>query len=491
MIELAQGITQPDVDWHALSPEIVLTVTACVVLVVDLFMPDDAKWVAMPLSAAGIIGTLAAVVSLIGSDRLTLGGSFEVDPFALVFKGLFCVIGLVLLALSFHFFRSGTYYQGEYYFLMLCSLLGGLVIASARDLISVFIAIELISTPAFVMAGLRKRDPKSNEAALKFFLFGVLSSAVMLYGMSLVYGFTGGETNLAAINQALAGSADEPIVVLAVFFVVVGFAFKISAVPFHFWTPDTYEGAPSPVAAFLSTASKIGGFVGVLVLMFRAFPEVADAWRPAFAVLAVLTMSVGNLIALRQRHIIRLLAYSGIAQSGYILVTLALIDPGNVASSRQAFQSAIIYLAIYGLMDAGAFSAAIAFARKGGTYFIDDYAGLWRRSPALAVMLAGFLVSLAGAPPMAGAWAKLFVFLAAIEAEVYWIAVVMGVNAVIAAWYYLAVVKRMFFDSPEVPEPVEVPYLLQGAMGVAAAGLVAAFVYPPLITELADRSTFF
>lgn len=491
MLELAQGIAQPDVDWHALSPEIVLTVAACVVLVVDLFMPDDAKWVAMPLAAAGVLGTLAAVVSLIGSDRMTLGGSFEVDSFALLFKGLFCVIGLVLLALSFHFFRSGGYYQGEYYFLMLSSLLGGLVIASARDLISVFIAIELISTPAFVMTGLRKRDPKSNEAALKFFLFGVLSSAVMLYGMSLVYGVTGGETNLAAINEALAGSADEPIVVLAVFFVVVGFAFKISAVPFHFWTPDTYEGAPSPVAAFLSTASKIGGFVGILVLMFHAFPEVADAWRPAFAVLAALTMTVGNLIALKQRHIIRLLAYSGIAQSGYILVTLALIDPANVEASRQAFQSAIIYLAIYGVMDLGAFSAAIAFARKGGTYFIDDYAGLWRRSPALALMLAGFLVSLAGAPPMAGAWAKLFVFLAAIEAEVYWIAVVMGVNAVIAAWYYLAVVKRMFFDTPEVPERVEVPYLLQGAMGLTAAALVAAFVYPPLITELADRSTFF
>jgi len=491
VVELAQGITQPSVDWHAVSPELVLTLTACVVLVVDLFMPDDAKWVAMPLSAAGIFGTLAAVVSLIGSDRVTLGGSFEVDPFALVFKGLFCVIGLVVLAISFNFFRSGGYYQGEYYFLMLCSLLGGLVIASARDLVSIFIAIELISTPAFVMTGLRKRDPKSNEAALKFFLFGVLSSAVMLYGMSLVYGFTGGETNLAAINAALAGSADEPIVVLAVFFVVVGFAFKISAVPFHFWTPDTYEGAPSPVAAFLSTASKIGGFVGVLVLMFHAFPEVADAWRPAFALLAALTMTVGNLIALRQRHIIRLLAYSGIAQSGYILVTLALINPANVGANRQAFQSAIIYLAIYGIMDLGAFSAAIAFARKGGTYFIDDYAGLWRRSPALALMLAGFLVSLAGAPPMAGAWAKLFVFLAAIEAEVYWLAVVMGVNAVIAAWYYLAVVKRMFFDVPEVPEPVEVPYLLQGAMGFTSVALVAAFIYPPLITELADRSTFF
>jgi NADH-quinone oxidoreductase subunit N len=490
-VDLAQALTQPSVDWHAFSPELVLTFAACVVLVVDLFLPDDAKWIAMPLSAAGIIGTLAAVVSLIGSDRLTLGGSFEVDSFALVFKGLFCVIGLVILAMSFHYFRTGTYYQGEYYFLLLSSLLGGLVIASARDLVSIFIAIELISIPGFIMTGLRKRDPKSNEATLKFFLFGVLSSAVMLYGMSLIYGITGGETNLTAINNALAGSADEPIVVLGVFFVVVGFAFKISAVPFHFWAPDTYEGAPSPVAAFLSTASKIGGFVGLLVLMFRGFPEVADAWRPAFAILATLTMTVGNLIALRQRHIIRLLAYSGIAQSGYVLVSFALIDAGNVDASRQAFQSAIIYLAIYGVMDLGAFAAAVTFARRGGGYFIDDYAGLWQRSPALALMLAGFLVSLAGAPPMAGAWAKLFVFLAAIQAEVYWLAVVMGVNAVIAAWYYLAVVKRMFFDAPEVAESVEVPGLLNVAMAATAVALVAAFVYPPLITELAEHSTFF
>jgi NADH-quinone oxidoreductase subunit N len=490
-MDLAQGVTQAVVDWHAVAPELVLTLAACAVLVVDLFLPDDAKWLAMPLSAAGIFGTLAAVVSLIGAERVTLAGSFEVDPFSLLFKGLFCVIGLVILAISFHYFRTGRYYQGEYYFLMLSSLLGGLVIASSRDLISIFIAIELISIPAFVMTGLRKRDAKSNEAALKFFLFGVLSSAVMLYGMSLIYGVTGGRTNLGEINQALSGSADDPIVILGVFFVVVGFAFKISAVPFHFWAPDTYEGSPSPVAAFLSTASKIGGFVGLLVLMFRAFPDVADAWRPAFAILATLTMTVGNFIALRQKHIIRLLAYSGIAQSGYVLVAFALIDPGNLEASRQAFQSALIYLAIYGVMDLGAFAAAVAFARRGGTYFIDDYSGLWQRSPALALLLAGFLVSLAGTPPMAGAWAKLFVFLATIEAGVYWLAVVMGINAVVAAWYYLAVVKRMFFDAPEVDEPVEVPSLLQVAMGVTALGLVAAFIYPRMITELAERSTFF
>jgi NADH-quinone oxidoreductase subunit N len=483
-------LIQPSVDWHALSPELVLTAAACVVLVADLFLPQRLKWVAMPLSAAGIVATLGAVLTLIGEERVTLAGSFEVDSFALLFKGLLCVLGLVVLAISFHYFKVGLYYQGEYYFLLLCSLLGGVVMASSRDLVSIFIAIELISVPGFILAGLRKGDPKSNEASLKFFLFGVLSTAVMLYGMSLIYGFTG-TTLLEGINQRIGAAGDEPIVVLGVFFVVVGFAFKISAVPFHFWAPDTYEGAPSPVAAFLSTASKIGGFIGLLVLMFKAFPEVADSWRPVFAVLATLTMTVGNMIALRQQHIIRLLAYSGIAQSGYILVAFALIDPGNVGASRQAFQAALIYLAIYGVMDAGAFAAAVAFARRGGTYFINDYAGLWQRSPAVALMLAGFLVSLAGVPPMAGLWAKFFVLAAAVDAEVYWIAVVVAVNAIIAAWYYLAVVKRMFFEPPEVEEPLEVPYLLRGAMGVTALALVAGGIYPAIVTHLAERSALF
>jgi NADH-quinone oxidoreductase subunit N len=485
----AQAVAQPSIDWHALSPEMIIAGAACIVLVADLFLPRSARWIAMPLAAAGILGTLAAVVSLLGTETTTLAGTFEVDDFSLLFKALFCVLGLIILAVSFHYFKAGSYYQGEYYFLLLCALFGGLVISSARDLISLFIALELISIPGIIMVALRKGDPRSNESALKFFLFSVLSSAVMLYGMSLVYGVTG-STLLSEIRGAIGADADQPVIVLSVFFVVVGFAFKISAVPFHFWAPDTYEGAPAPVAAFLSTASKIGGFVGLLVLMFKAFPEVADTWAPVFAVLAVLTMTVGNLIALRQQNIIRLLAYSGIAQSGYILVCLALINPDNPGANRQAFAAAVIYLAIYGLMDLGAFAAAVAFARKGGTYFISDYSGLWQRSPVLALMLAAFLVSLAGAPPMAGLIAKLFVFLATIEAGVYWLAVVMGVNTVIAAWYYLAVVKRMFFDSPELEEPVEVPYLLTAAMGVAVAALVALLVYPPLLTNLADNSIF-
>lgn len=489
-MDLAQALELQAVDWHALAPELVLGAAACLVLVVDLFLPRDAKWVAMPLAAAGLFGTLAAVVSLVGQElpRATLADTFVVNNFALLFKGLFCVLGLVILAISFNYFRRGRDNQGEYYFLLLTALLGAIVMASSRDLVAIFIAIELISVPGFAMTALRKRDPKSNEAALKFFLFGVLSTAVMLFGMSIVYGITHA-TQLDAVREAIGRvGSDEPVVILGVFFVVVGFAFKISAVPFHFWAPDTYEGAPSPVAAFLSTASKVGGFVGLLVLMFVAFPTVADAWRPLFAVLAVATMTVGNLIALRQAHIIRLLAYSGIAQAGYVLVCFALIDPSNPASLEKSFEAAMIYLAIYALMDAGAFAAAVAFADRGGTYFLNDYSGLWNRSPVLATMLAGFLISLAGTPPMGGFWAKIFVFDAAIDAKVYWIAVVMAINAVIAAWYYLAVVKRMFFDAPESAEAVEVPLLLRLGMGVAGLALLAVFVYPPFLTKLTNES---
>jgi NADH-quinone oxidoreductase subunit N len=482
---------QQSVDLGAIAPEIVLAATACLVLVADLFLPREGKWLAMPLSAAGIFATLAAVVALIGDDRGTFAigdvPTYVVNDFALVFKGLFCVLGLLVLAVSYNYFKVGRFYQGEYYFLMLCSLLGALIMASARDLVSIFIAIELITIPAIVMVALRKRNTKSNEAALKFFLFGVLSSALMLYGMSLVFGITG-ETTLTGIRESLVGRGDEPIVVLAIFFLLVGFGFKISAVPFHFWAPDTYEGAPAPVAAFLATVSKIGGFVGLMVLMFEAFPEVASSWRPLFGLLAALTMTLGNLVALRQQHIIRLLAYSGIAQAGYMLVPFALITTGNDALNAQALSAAIVYIIIYGLMDLGAFAVAIAFARRGGSYFISDYAGLWQRSPVLATMMAAFLLSLTGVPPMAGFMAKLFVFLAAVNAEVYWLAVVMGVNAVIAAFYYLFVVKKMFFELPVVTEPVTVPPMLRAAMGFAVVALLAVFIYPPLVTEFADRS---
>lgn len=474
------------IDWYFLSPEIVLTAAACVVLVLDLFLDQRRKHVAAFTGALGIAAALGLVLSLAGSSGRTLAGAFEIDTFALVFKGLLALVGLGVVAVSVDHFRASGYAQGEYYFLLLCALLGGFLVASARDLVTLFVSLELVTVPGFIMVALRKRDAKSNEGALKFFLFGVLSTAVMLYGMSLLYGVTG-ETLLGPVGEVLP-SADRGLVVLAVFFVIVGLAFKAAAAPFHFWAPDAYEGAPAPVAAYLATISKLSGFIGLIVVL-TAFVEVADLWRPFIALLAVASMTIGNLLALRQDNIIRLLAYSGIAQSGYVLLALALLQPptdggASLLTNGSPLVAAAFYLVIFVVMELGAFAAAIGFGRRYGSYFIADYAGLWRRSPLLAVALAAFLISLAGAPPLAGTWAKLFIFLAALDHGAYFLAGVMGVNTVIAAWYYLAIVRRMFFEEPETDVAVEPPRLIRATVVAAGAVLLVLFVYPVLVTYL-------
>ena len=311
------------INWHMLGPEIALTVTACFVLVLDLFLGARHKHRAAGVALLGIAVALGLLLPLTGVRGHTLAGAFEIDILALVFKGLLALLGLGVVAVSIDHFRSFGQAQGEYYFLLLCALTGGFLVASARDLVTLFVSIELVTVPGFVMVALRRRDAKSNEGALKLFLFAVLSTAVMLYGMSLLYGATG-ETLLEPIGAGLP-DADRGLVVLAVFFLVAGLAFKAAAAPFHFWAPDAYEGAPAPVAAFLATISKLSGFIGLLVVL-TALSSVADLWRPFIALLAIVSMTLGNLLALRQANIVRLLAYSGIAQSGYVLVALALLQ---------------------------------------------------------------------------------------------------------------------------------------------------------------------
>ena len=263
-----------DVDYHALLPEFILSGTILLVLVVDVFLPERLKWFAMPIGLVGVVASLAAVLSLIGADdRVSFGGTYVVDEFALLFKGFFLVTAILVLGLSLRYFREGGFYQGEYYFLLLTSFLGCLMMPSSRDMLLLFIALELVSAPGFLMAAFRKGDVKSNEAGVKFFIIGVLSTAVMLFGMSLIYGVTGGKTQLAEIGVALGGLSGEmeTLAFAAILFVVVGFAFKVSAFPFQFWAPDTYEGSPVPVAAFLAVASSVAGFAGLLQLMFVAF----------------------------------------------------------------------------------------------------------------------------------------------------------------------------------------------------------------------------
>lgn len=490
------------IDYIALAPELILTVFLCVVLVLDLFVKDDLKWLTMPVSSAGVLVTLGALAILAfaprgsanilhgGVARSTLGGMFVLDPFALLFKIVFCVAALLVFSISHDYLKGDRIPTGEYYTLILCSLLGMLTIASSRDLIAIFVSLELISIPTFVLAGLRRSDLRSNEAALKFFLFGVLSSALMIYGMSLVYGITG-TTNLRAISDALgADAAVTPVAILSIFFVVVGFGFKISAFPFQWWVPDTYEGSPVPIAAFLSVASKTAGFVGLLQVMFLGFRSLSEVWSPLLAIVSVLTMTFGNLVALQQKHIVRLLAYSSIAQAGYILLPLGVVSATNGSLNHEAFVASVVYLLIYAFMETGAFACAVVYGKRGGGYMVSDYAGLFRRSPGLAMAMTVFLLSLAGIVPLAGWFAKFVVFLSAIDAGAGWLAAAMAVNTVIALFYYVNVVVQMAFKPPPADSAeVSIPALPRTAIAIAALVIVVAGLLPNLFSVLAGAST--
>jgi NADH-quinone oxidoreductase subunit N len=479
----------PHVDFHALAPLIVLSVGIVVVLLADLLWPERSRFTSSRIASIVVLATLIPVITLAadGTTRSLFGGAFVIDPYALAFDGFFLVVAYISLLVATDYISEGDYYQGEFYFLMLTSLLGMLAMASARDLISIFVALETITIPTFILAGWRKHDEKSNEAAIKYFLIGVLSTAVMLYGMSLVFGETG-TTSLAGISTWIDHHSPSSLFAVAIFMTIVGFAFKVSAVPFHFWTPDTYEGAPTPVTSFLSVASKAGGFVALLTVIRFGFFNSQDSWEPILWVLAAASMLFGNLVALRQTNIVRMLAYSSIAQGGFILVPLAVSGDGQAASA--AFEAVLIYILIYGAMNLGAFAVVIAVARRTRSAEIETYAGLGVTSPGLAVTMTIFMFSLAGIPPFAGWFAKFVMFRSVLDAHTA-PAVVLGVIAavasVIAFFYYARVVRKMWFDQPaEGAVKVQVPAALGVAIGLTAAIVVVIGVYPQFFAHIGE-----
>jgi len=489
--------TPPSLDYHALAPEIILTLVLGIVLVADLFLDTSRKWLLSNIAAFGLVAAMVPILSLALSDadvRSMVDGAYVVDNFALVLKALFLGTGFVVLLMSINYVEDGDYYEGEFYFLLLCSLLGMVVMSSSRDLITIFVALETLSIPAYMLAGWRKRDLRSNEASLKYYLLGVLASAIMLYGMSLIYGFTG-TTVLADIGEQMNGrAAEQPMVTLAIVFIIVGFAFKVSAVPFHSWEPDTYEGAPTPVTAFLSVASKTGGFVALLQLIYVGFFGRDDIWGPMFGILAALTMTLGNLTALRQTNIVRMLAYSSIAQAGYILVPFAIAGSNGGAAADSAFTASVVYLLVYAAMNLGVFAIVIAVARKTRSGEITSYGGLYEYAPGLAVLMTIFLFSLAGIPPLAGLWAKLFIFRAVLDAGTSWallLGVVAAVNSVIALFYYAAVAREMWM-SP-VPDgdksPIRVPAPLITALAITAGVVIVVGVYPQSFANFGDLAS--
>ncbi|MET0736915.1 MAG: NADH-quinone oxidoreductase subunit N [Acidimicrobiales bacterium] len=490
LLAQAGGFTAPTIDYHAFAPEIVLTGVLVVVLLADLVFERD-KWLIPSLTGIGVLAALVPVLTLAldGTDRVMFDGAYVVDDFALVMKALFLIAGYVVILLSTNYIAEGDYHEGEYYFLLLSSLLGMSVMASARDLISIFVALELLSIPAYMLAAWRKRDLKGNEAGLKYYLMGVFASAVLLYGMSLLYGVTG-STLLTEIGAQIgAKPSSVPFITLGILFIIVGFGFKVSAVPFHTWAPDTYEGAPTPIASFLAVASKAAGFVALLSLVFLAFPGRSDVVEPLMWVLAAVTMTVGNLIALRQTNIVRLLAYSSVAQAGFMLAPLAVVGDAG----QEALTAVVVYLLIYTAMNLGAFAVVIAVARRTGSGEIDSYRGLFQYSPALAVLMSVFLFALAGIPPLAGWVAKFVVFRALLSAETVSgavLAVVVAVNSVIALFYYANVARLMWFqDAPEgETTSIRVPFSLSAALGIAVIGTLVFGIFPGLVTHFGDAA---
>ena len=477
------------IDLHASLPEIILTGAILLVLFVDLFLPDERKsWNAV-IAMVGVLSSIGVLLTLVGERRTTFGGMFVVDAYALLFKFLFLAVAVIVILISRDYLDENVRQsQGEFYFLLLSSFLGMLLMASARDMVMLFVALELVSAPGFLVAGFRKKDARSNEAAIKFFLFGVLSTAVMLFGMSLIYGVARA-TNLTEIATALRGRGDDPLVFASILLIVTGFGFKVSAVPFHFWAPDTYEGSPIPVAAFLSVASKAAGFAGLLSLMFVGFVHQTSAWAPGFAILAALTMTIGNVVALQQSNIVRLLAYSSIAQAGYMLLPFAVVDGATPAVMREAFAASLTYILIYSFMNIGAFAVVIAVSRKRPSNLISDYEGLAQREPGLAAAMMFFLLSLAGIPPLAGFWAKFFVFSAAIDGNAIWLAVVMVLNSVIGLYYYLSVGSKMYLRPAQDPSPIGVPYPIVVAIALALIVVVAVGIFPDFFNHFSPRST--
>ena len=482
----------PHVDYHALAPEIIVAATMLIVLVVDAFTSEQSRWTSSSIAGIGLLAALIPIATLAhdGGTHVLFGGAFVVDAYSLLLSALFLVSGYVVILLSTNYIAEGDYWEGEYYQLILASVLGMIVMASARDLITIFVALELISIPGYMLAAWRKRDARSNEAGLKYYLMGVFASAILLYGLSIVYGVTG-TTMLAEIGPKLGEAiSSTPIITLGVVFVVIGFAFKVSAVPFHTWAPDTYEGAPTPVTSFLAVASKAAGFVALLNVIFIGFYGRHDVFEPLMWVLAAVTMTFGNLVALRQTNIVRMIAYSGIAQAGYIIAPLAVAGTSLVAGD-EALHAVVTYLLIYAAMNLGAFAVVIAVARKTRSGNISSFGGLFSYAPGLTVAMTLFLVALAGIPPAGGWFAKLEIFRALTSAGTtsgYVLAVIVGINSVIAFGYYGRLIRVMWMD--EAPDgdraPIRIPASIMAAMVITVAITIAVGVLPSILTHFTD-----
>jgi NADH-quinone oxidoreductase subunit N len=467
-------------DFYYILPELVLTAGALALLIADVLLPRGSKtltWVAV----AVLVATLVSLLPFQDTQIVVAQGLMAVDRFALFFKLIFLLAAVLTVLMSERYLAIEGASLGEYYFLILCATLGMMIMAAGIDLITAFIGLETMAVSFYILAGFIKPNQRSNEAAVKYFLLGAFSLGILLYGMSIMYGLSG-TTSLRAMSAVFAGQARDPRLVLAVILVVAGMGFKIAAVPFHMWAPDVYEGAPTPVTAFLSVGSKAAAFAMLLRIFLEGLPAMNTDWRLLFWVLSIVTMTIGNLAALTQSNLKRMLAYSSIAHAGYLLI-------GIVAGTPRGIAAMLIYLAIYAFMQLGAFAVIVMMRRQDVVGDeLKDFSGLHARHPMAAFAMLVFMLSLGGIPPTAGFMGKFWLFSAAIDSQYYGLAVIGVLNSAISLYYYVRVAVFMYLrKETSGSEPVSTP-ALSLALGVAVVATIVLGVYPRLLFEAAEAS---
>ncbi|MBI5682803.1 MAG: NADH-quinone oxidoreductase subunit N [Deltaproteobacteria bacterium] len=471
-------------DVIASLPEIIVFTAATLLLIIDLFLGKGKKHIIGYISLAVILTAWVYTCKLSGATIYAFNSMFIFDGYSSFFKMVFYLSTILAILLSMNYIKVEDIEHGEYYILLLFALSGMMLMASGMDLISIYIGLELMAISIYVLTGLIKQDVRSNEAAMKYIILGALSSGILLYGISLVYGLTG-TTQLSAISEFLKNKESiDPALLLAIVFLVAGFGFKVAAVPFHMWAPDVYEGAPTSITAFMSVGPKAAGFAVLLRVFLDSFGSISVHWLTLISVLSVATMVVGSIVALVQTNIKRMLAYSSIAHAGYGLL-------GFVAGGRDGIASVMLYMLIYAFMNMGIFGAIIVM-RKGNFHGenITDYTGLAKVHKGMALLMLIFLFSLAGIPPTAGFVAKFYVFMALINKGFITLAIIGAVMSAVSAYFYIRIVMLMYMKEPEREFALAQTLSTRIALAIAVFGTVLIGVLPTWFIDWAQKSVF-
>ncbi|MGD8207339.1 MAG: NADH-quinone oxidoreductase subunit NuoN [Thiohalocapsa sp.] len=464
-------------------PELVILITACVVLVADLYLRDYEKGLNHGMTVVGLLIALAAVGLVGGAEATTaFGGMFVRDAMSDLLKGAVLIVTLLAFVFSTRYLRDRDMWVGEYYVLMLFALLGIMVMISANDFLSMYLGLELLALCLYALVAFDRDSKIGSEAAMKYFVLGALGSGLLLYGISMLYGATGGLGFEQVADAVSAEGVENKILVFGLVFVIIGIAFKFGAVPFHMWVPDVYQGAPVPVVLFLSSAPKIAAFAMAARILIDALPALQSDWSEILIILSVLSMGIGNLVAIAQTNIKRMLAYSTISHVGFIFL-------GLLAGTADGYAAAMFYAVVYALMAAGAFGVLVMISGKGfEAEDLDDLKGLGDRSPWLAAMMTLVMFSMAGVPPLVGFIAKLLVLEAVVDIGLVWLAVLAVVFSIIGAFYYLRVVKMIYFDKATDERPVEYPGGARIAVTVNGLSLLVLGMFPAWLLSLCQRA---